>query len=80
MATCRDCAHYDREAFRQSNGRIVFRKDKAARCLFKLGRIVQKLPHSVTQSGMFRVPLVSHMEPDEGSGCPQWTRIEEGQP
>ncbi len=72
-AECWTCAHYNREAFRRTDGKIVRRKGKVARCLFDVERLNRKLPASVDR------PILPgrHMLPDEGRRCPQWTKIKD---
>ena len=74
MATCRDCTHYDLEAHRNSAGKIVVRKDTAARCLFEMARLERKFPASVGRHGRNITP--QYMRSDDGIGCPQWTKRE----
>lgn len=71
MATCRDCAHYDIEAFRIANGDIRISKGKTAGCMFDMERIIRKFPASLPERSIVR--LLSWMAPNEGNGCPQWT-------
>ena len=75
-ATCRNCRHYNLEAHRNSAGKIVVRKNVAARCAFDTSRLERKLPHSVKRPLETRPVILAgtYMTPDEGQGCPQWTK------
>jgi len=72
MATCRDCAHYDFEAFRIKSGVLRFGNGKMSRCLFNMARIERKFPASVAARD--RVITPGWMSPNDGTGCPQWTQ------
>ena len=73
-ASCRECAHYDLEAFRLSNGKLRIAKDKVARCLFDMAHLTRKFPDSLPERD--RPTRLSYMRPDNGQRCPQFTRRE----
>ena len=73
-ASCRGCVHYDLEAFRLSNGKLRIVKDKVARCLFDMDRLARKFPASLPERNRPTQKHISHMRPDDGARCPQFTR------
>ncbi len=74
MATCRNCKHYDLEAFRLSNGKLRVTSNSARFLFDGLDRIRRKLPASYNSN--FSMAL-GWMAPDHGNGCPQWTKRDE---
>lgn len=63
---CRDCKHYDLPAVLNKAGRV--QQNWAARCLWKWPSIV--LPLALTRGNKVFLPQPSHMEPNDGVGCP----------
>ena len=78
MATCRNCAHYDLEAHRRRDGKIVVRKNIRAKCLFDPARLERQLPLSVRPHYLTgkTIPQPGWMAPDDGNGCPQFVKRE----
>ena len=76
-AMCRNCAHYDLEAFRLSSGKMRIVKNNVARCLFDMSRIERKLPSSLQEWRRQTFRDLSRMCPDDGQQCPQFTQREE---
>ncbi len=84
MALCRDCKHYDLEAFRLSNGKLRIVKSNTARRLVDTAPILRKIPLSCDgrsygrTRGLADFGLVpGRMEPNAGNGCPQWAKRDE---
>jgi len=71
--TCRTCKHLKVQP--DAAGRIVPRKANAYRCGAMEEVPPPVLPHSVTRGRDFRWPPHSrYMTPDEGEGCPLFTK------
>ena len=76
-AMCRNCAHYDLEAFRLSSGKMRIVKNNIARCLFDMDQIERQLPASLPEWRPKFFRGLRRMGPDDGRQCPQFTQREE---
>jgi len=73
MATCRDCALWNRVEAMDKIGRIL--KDRPAKCLWVSTEVY---PKSIRRFMNDRRPVASYMTANDGHGCGQFVKFVKG--